>query len=167
MKNLKRLLAVCLGLCLLTCSSVSTLATAQENDVSSTDDGVKILYQDENVLLYQSKEDSSSVSPLLVNENNYGNKWINSTSYGQSFNVYSTYTGSTGVTWKVESSSNSSYAQIYMTTPSGIPVLATRRVSPSDGDVHLRLTNASIGNYTVHFDGYTTVGMRVMCWLYQ
>lgn len=166
MKKIKRLLAVCLSLCLLTCSSVSTLASAQENDVSSKNDGVKILYQDENVLLYQSKEDSSSISQVVARESNYGNKWINRTSYGQSFNVYCTLTGSRGVTWKVESSSNSSYAQIYMTNPLGLTVLQTKKVKPSDGDVHLQLKNAVTGNYTVHFDGYTTVGMRVMCWIY-
>ncbi len=179
MKNIKRLLAVCLSLSLLMSSSMAASAQAAsvEDDsvnpsasaeaVSSTDNNIKILYQDENVVLYQSKGDSSPVAPALVNESNYGNKWVDKTSFGQTFTVPCTYTGKTGVTWKVESSSNQSYAQIYMINPLGLIVLNTKKVYPSDGDVHLQLLNATVGNYTVHFDGYTTVGMRVMCWMYQ
>ena len=163
MKNVKRLFTVLLSLCLLAGFSMSALA----QDISRKDDDIKILYQDENAILYQSKEDNSPIKPSSTNESNYNSKWIDRTSTGQSFDVYCTYTGTTGVTWKVESSSNNSYAQIYMTNPLGLPVLATKTVRPSDGDVHLQLANASVGNYKVHFDGYTTVGMRVLCWFYK
>lgn len=167
-KTFSRITAFLVVLCMsLGCTSAVFASTAEEN-VHSSDSGRKILYQDENILLYQSKDEPADViydTNSVTRESNYGNVWLDRTGSG-SFRVYNTHTGKIGVTWKVESSSNSSYAQIYMTTAGNIPVLATKTVRPSDGDVHLVISNGA-SYYDVHYLGYTTVGMRIMCWTYK
>ena len=133
-----------------------------DSDLSLPEDAI-ILYQDENAILYQTKMNISSARTAV----DYESKWVNSTVYGDSFTIYNHRSGNAGVTWGVESSSASSYAQIWMTNPLGLVVLNTRTVRPSDGEVVFRLTNSSNGRYTVHFNAYTTVGIRVMCWMYD
>ena len=128
----------------------------------------KILYQADGILLYQSKEDSKGDCTSTISateEDNYGNVWLNKSSTGK-FSVHNTHTGKIGVTWKVESSSDDSHAQIYMTTKSGLVVLLTKDVYPSDGDVHLEISNGA-SDYYVHYIATTSVGMRIMCWTYK
>ncbi len=140
---------------------INTYASQKNSDLLPKD--AKILYEDDNAVLYQTKTGSGNVkSPV-----DYESKWINSSTTGDSFPIYNNRSGECGVTWAVESSSNESYAQIWMSNSLGLPILNTRTVRPSDGEVVFRLKNSSKGYYTVHFLAHTTVGMRIMCWMYD
>lgn len=166
MKNFARMvLSLVLSLCLFFGFSTISFAASLEQAGTSSSDEI-ILYQDENVKLYQSKAPvEESNQAVAAMEDNYGNVWLTRDGMG-SFLVRNTHTGRIGVTWKVESSNPSDFAQIYMTTSSGLVVLATQRVKPSDGDVRLQINNG-VSLYNVHYIATTQNGMRIMCWTYK
>lgn len=145
------------------CLAFQTPVYANEGSEFTLPEDAVVLYQDENAILYQ----TNTETPTPRTPVDYESKWVDSTVYGDSFTIYNHRSGNAGVTWGVESSSESSYAQIWMTSPSGVVVLATRTVRPSSGEVVFRLTNSARGRYTVHFNAYTRVGIRVMCWMYD
>jgi|GEM_PF-3631158 len=150
------------------CIGSSNIVLAATPKETSVPDEI-VLYEDENILVTQGTSSSELVSPrniMMSRAMAYGNVWCSRSTTG-SFNVYNTVKGSTGVTWKVESSDKNAYAQMYMMAPNGLVVLATRTVRPSNGDVRFTLKNGSIGNYRVHYIASTnSSGMRVMCWMY-
>lgn len=166
MKILKRITALFLTLCLCFGCVNTAFATTTDKDMSvSTDSDHVILYEDDEVILYQDKSEDTAITPL--SDDNYGNVWLNQANAVRSgsFPVNCTYTGNRGMTFKVESSSNSSYAQVYM-TKGGNVVFGTVTVRPSNGDLHCTLKNASRGTYAVHYMALPVRGMRIMCWIY-
>ena len=173
MKKIKNIIATFMTVCMLAISiipSVAVLAAEKTTDDSQTElpNDAVILYEDEDVVMYQSKEES--IDTMAINarsENNYGNAWVNKGGSPGSFDVYNTHKGKLGVTWKVEASSRSDYAQIYM-TKGDLVILATRAVNPADGDVRFVIKNGLVGYYTVHYiPVVNSNGMRVMCWTYS
>lgn len=114
----------------------------------------------------ESDSTSNTLNTIQARTNNYNSLWVNpGYYYSKSFTVYNT--GNLGVTWKVESTNNNSYAQIRMTTPSGSTVLHTAKLYPSNGDHRFRLNAAETGPYTINFMGEAkSTGMRVLCWFY-
>lgn len=169
MKFTKRILSIALALC---CCLISTISVSAAETATATfdlpDDAI-ILYQDDDAVMYQSKSESelnsnsSTATPRTPVD--YASVWLDRSEWG-SFTIYNSRSGKTGVTWKVESPSSKSHAQIYMTTPQGLLYLDTRDVYEADGDVYFRV-NGVKGNYTVHYIATTTVGMRIMCWMYD
>lgn len=142
-----------------------TQTFAKENSKFNLPEDAVILYQDEDAVMYQSKSESESKEKLARAPMDYESMWVNKTQPG-SFSIYNNRSGNMGVTWKVESSSNSSHARIWMEAPGHLPFLQTKDIYPSDGDVYFR-TNGIRGTYTIHFDAFTNVGMRIMCWMYD
>lgn len=167
MKITKRILSIALALyfCVIGTTSVSAVET--ETTIFDLPDDAVILYQDEDTVMYQSKSESDSFD-MMSNARtpvDYESVWLNKSKSG-SFRIHNSRNGKVGITWKVESSSNDSHAQIYMTNSYGLVVLATYDVHPYDGDVFFRTTGAK-GYYTLHYIAETTVGMRIMCWMYD
>lgn len=175
MKILKRISALYLALCLcFGCVNTSFASTTDKDMSVSTNSAHVILYEDDEVILYQDKSENTAITPLIENagiaplsDDNYGNVWLNQANAVRSgsFPVNCTYTGNKGITFKIESSSNSSYAQVYMTKGKNV-VFGAVTVRPSDGDLHCTLKNASRGTYAVHCMVLPVRGMRIMCWIY-
>ena len=152
-------------------TAFSNVSYAAETDSFQLPSDAVILYQDDNIIVYQTHKETinspsnSTISPM--SEDNYGYAWVDKGGLPGSFKVHNTYSGRVGVTWKVEASSRSDYARIYMTNPFGLIVLSSRDVHPSDGDVRFVLVNGMVGNYTVYYiPAQNTNGMRIMCWTY-
>lgn len=104
----------------------------------------------------------------ITNETTYESVWLDSSSSG-SFPIYTPNSGTIGVTLKVESSSDDSFAYISVKKPDGTyfknRVTINRNTNNGEGGVY-RMYLAPSGTYTIEYQGYTTVGMRIMCWMY-
>lgn len=169
MKITKRILSIALAVCCCIIGTTSVSAAEPKTTTFDLPDDAVILYQDEDAVLYQSKSESEFDSTNVANSArtavDYESVWVNNSEWG-SFTIYNSRSGKTGVTWKVESPSSKSHAQIYMTTPQGLLFLDTRDVYEANGDVYFRTTGVK-GTYTIHYIATTTVGMRIMCWMYD
>lgn len=163
----------CMCVCMTTTAFAATGADNTELGVMNTkfgfevpDDAV-ILYEDEQVCFYQSEskttQDELSVNPRV--DDNYGYAWVNSSSISY-FHVNCTLTGTVQGTFKVESSSSQSSAQMTISGPAA-QVPSSITVAPWSGDVYFTLKGCTAGRYTVSYIATTTVGMRLMCWLYK
>lgn len=168
--------AMCLGMMSMSALAAEVTETANESSsemdalIQSLPKDAVILYQDENAIMYQSKEESSSESGIMpLTDDNYGYAWIDKGSPTGSFNVYNTHQiGSLGVTWKVETSSKTDYATLWMENPSGLTILKAQNVSADDGDVRFVVLAGTRGYYKVNYiPTNVTTGMRIMCWTYS
>lgn len=168
--------AMCLGMMSMSAFAAEVPETANESSsemdalIQSLPEDAVILYQDENAIIYQSKEESSSESGIMpLTDDNYGYAWVDKGSPTGSFYVYNTHQiGSLGITWKVETSSKTDYATLSMYNPSGLPVLKARDVYADDGDVKFVILAGTKGNYRVDYiPTKVTTGMRIMCWTYS
>lgn len=167
--------AMCLGMMSMSALAAEVPETANESSsemdalIQSLPEDAVILYQDENAIMYQSKEESSSESGIMpLTDNNYGYAWIDKGAPTGYFKVYNTHqVGSLGVTWKVETSSETDYATLWMDNPSGFPVLKAQDVYAGDGDVRFVVLAGTKGYYKVNYiPTKVTTGMRIMCWTY-
>lgn len=108
------------------------------------------------------------VAPNGVKTTDYESVWLDNSASG-SFTIYNHNSGTVGITLKVESSSISSSAYIKVKKPNGSYYLNGVTINPTtnngDGGVY-QLLFAPTGTYTIEYDAYTTVGMRIMCWMY-
>lgn len=127
-----------------------------------------ILYEDEAICLYQSASQSAMESGIVPYvDDNYGYAWVNNDYDGRNvFKVNCTLSGTVKGTFKVESSSEASVAQMTISGPMA-QLAVTKRLHPSDGDVYFTLNGCQKGTYEVSYIANTTVGMRLMCWLYK
>lgn len=121
-----------------------------------------IVYKDDDVTVVR-------VNDLSTYANDeYGSVWLNSSASG-SFSVNTSHSGTVGITLKVQSTSNDSWAYISVQKPDGNYFKNNIYVDPTtgngDGAVY-KMYFASSGTYTIHYAAYTSVGMRIMCWLY-
>lgn len=105
---------------------------------------------------------------VATNSTTYESVWLDSSRSG-SFTIYTPNSGTIGVTLKVESSSDDSFAYISVKKPDGTyfknKVTINRNTNNGQGGVY-KMYLASSGTYTIEYQGYTTVGMRIMCWMY-
>ncbi len=97
----------------------------------------------------------------------YESTWLNNSSSGR-FPIYCGNSGSVGVTFKVESSSTSSWAMIQLLDANGNAKTQLVYVDPTTngGDGYYTHINIPAGTYYVTFNASTNVGMRIMCWMY-
>lgn len=176
MKNFSKFLAIVMALCMCLGTSVTNVfaaeATSDDNNQSVVLlEGETIVYQDEDVTIVQCANDEESSDENVVTSTrstDYGSVWLNSSSSG-SFSVYTSNSGTIGITLKVESSSNSSWAYMSVQKPNGSYFKNNVYVDPTTGGgegARYKMYFASSGTYTIHYVAYTSVGMRLMCWLY-
>lgn len=162
---MKKVIALLTVLILCMCLSMPAFATEARNDELVLSENEKIAYQDDDVIIIQSNG-TGDVS--LANTMTYESVWLNSSSAG-SFPIYTSNSGTIGVTFKVESSSNDSWASISLEKPDGKYYDGIFTVDPTsnNGDgIYFHMYFAKSGTYRVHYSGYTSVGMRIMCWMY-
>lgn len=97
----------------------------------------------------------------------YESTWLNNSSSGK-FPIYCGKSGNVGITFKVESSSNSSWAMIQLQDSNGNAKTQLVYVDPTTngGDGYYTHINIPTGTYYVSFSASTSVGMRIMCWMY-
>lgn len=172
MNFFKRFFTMLLALCM-TFGITTTTAFAAEEDASKSSTSIaipvneSIIYQDEDVVITCVNE-TEQKSLMSAKATTYESVWLNSSDSG-SFVVNTQNSGTIGVTLKVESSSNSSFAYLSIQKPNGSYFKENVYVSPTtnngNGGVY-KMYFASSGNYTIHYVAYTDVGMRIMCWLY-
>lgn len=177
MKKTRCFIAMIMLFCMCVCMSTTAFAATGYGNIElsmmNTQFGfevpsdAEILYEDEQVCFYQSEsksiQDELEISPRV--DDNYGYAWVASSDVG-SFHVNCTLTGTVQGTFKVESSSNQSTAQMTISGPC-TQVPSTITVAPWNGDVYFTLKGCTAGRYTVSYIASTTVGMRLMCWLYK
>ncbi len=175
MKKRKRIvsliLAFCLCLGLSSTAFASELKTAENNKFGLPDDAV-VLHEEEGFVLYQSEAESAIRNEAVASAQSdvdYESVWLNRSGTGN-FPIYCSHSGRVGVTIGVESSSESSWAQIWIKRPDGTRYLyanGANAIHPSNGEVLMRMADGTIGTYTVYYQASTTVGMRIMCWMYN
>lgn len=172
MKNKKKFMALLLvfALCV-TCLPTMAFASEVASDSNASlesqlpDDAV-ILYQDEEIIMYQSNEESASTREVS-GEDNYGYAWTTSKMGGSSFPLRNTHKGDIGLTLKIEGSDPDDRARIYLKKPNGTYALTSTLIRASAGDVRFILEDAVVGTYTVHYVvEQNTNGMRIMAWTY-
>lgn len=154
-------------LALITCLTMVSVANAQETS--------KVIYENENfVVMLGNPNDPdaalSSTALALANQTSYESVWLNDSAQG-SFPIYTDNTGTFGITVKVESSSSDSWAYCTVADPDNNPCKGFNGfyVDPNtnNGDGwYGHVYNATGGTYKISYQAYTTVGMRIMCWIY-
>lgn len=176
MKLFSKFLAIIMALSVCFGTSVTSVFAAEatsdaNNQQVVLQEGETIVYQDEDVTLVQCADDEEDVEENVVSSTrstDYGSVWLNS-SDSNSFSVYTSNSGTIGITLKAESSSNSSWAYLAIQKPNGSYFKNNVYVDPTTGGgegARYKMYSASSGTYTIHYDAYTSVGMRLMCWLY-
>ena len=108
------------------------------------------------------------VAPNGVKTTDYESVWLDYSASG-SFDIYNHNSGTVGVTLKVESASTSSTANIKVKKPDGSYFLNSVQINPTTNGGQGGLYTiyfAQTGTYTIEYTAYTTVGMRIMCWMY-
>lgn len=175
MKKMKHF--VTLGLACILCLSFSITAFANEaqnieNDKFNLPDDAIVLYEEDDIVLYQSQSESAArkEASTLAEESgvDYESVWLDRSSTS-SFKIYCSHSGKVGVTIGIESSSDESWAQITIKRPDGRYLFPKSggQIRPSDGEVLMRMADGTIGTYTVNYQASTNVGMRIMCWMYN
>lgn len=120
---------------------------------------------------FAAESSTAEVEPIIVSSargTDYGNAWISSSGAG-SFTVTTSKSGTIYMTLKVESSSNSSFAEVSVQKPDNTWYDGIIHVDPSSesgAGVHLKMYCAKSGTYRIAYNAYTTAGMRLMCWIY-
>lgn len=168
MKKFKSLVALCLAMVMAFSFSVSAFAATPEEAVDNSfviSEDATVVYQDDEMTIVETPVTTSSVTPRSTD---YNSVWLDSSSTG-SFRVYTSNTGTVGITLKVESSSNNSSAVLSVQKPNGSYFKNDVFLTPgqSGGEVQYTILFASSGSYTIHYSAYTEVGMRIMCWMYK
>lgn len=164
MKKFRSFVALCLAMVM--AFSFSAVAFAAEpkadafSDVVLTEDET-VVYQDDEVMIIESSAAAGGISPLSTC---YNGQWVGSSSNG-SFGVYSDNSGTVGITISTESSSNDSIAYITVLRPNGSEFQSGLCLSGTQEKKYTMLF-ASTGTYTIKYSTYTTVGMRINCWIY-
>ena len=173
MKFTKKFFAMIMALCLCLSTSVTSVFAAEASEVNPSNateicEGETIVYQDEDVTVVRVDDANSSMNLASTNAMTYGSTWVSSSNSG-SFTVSTNNSGTIGITLKAESSSNDSWAYLSVQKPNGSYFKNNVYVDPTtgngDGAVY-KMYFASSGTYTIHYIAYTSVGMRLMCWLY-
>lgn len=98
----------------------------------------------------------------------YESVWLDYSASG-SFPIYNHNSGTVGMTLKVESSSNLSTANIKVKKPDGSYYLNGVAIDPTTNGGQGGLYTiyfAPTGTYTIEYNAFTNVGMRIMCWMY-
>ncbi len=168
MKFTRKIFTLLLAICL-TFSTVSATAFAAETNSNSIvlPDNETIVYQDDDVTVVKVDE-SVQTEQASAKATTYESVWLDSSDSG-SFSVNTPNSGTIGITLKVESQSNDSWAYISVQKPNGDYFKNNVYIDPTtnngEGGVY-KMYFASSGDYTIHYIGYTSVGMRIMCWLY-
>ena len=155
------LLAMLTGLVLV------SVACAEGND--------NVIYEADSIVVMLDNPNSpdeavSATAKTVANEMSYESVWLNGPS-GGSFPIHTNNTGTFGITIKVESSSSDSWTYCTVIDPSGNPckgcngLYIDRDTNGGDG-WYGHVYNASSGTYQISYQAYTTVGMRIMCWIY-
>lgn len=167
---MKKYLAAIMAFCLCF-ASIPAYAAESDSAVSPSVEEGTIVYQDDDITIVQtplSADDNGAVMPAATNSSDYNSAWVSS-SKSDSFPVNTSKSGTIGITLKVESSSNSSFAYISVKKPNGSYFKNDVYVDPTTGGgegAQYTMYLASSGTYTIEYTAYTTVGMRIMCWLY-
>lgn len=91
--------------------AVSAFAAELETDVLVFDNNETVVYQDDEVTITRVDDIQSSSISTLANTMTYESTWLKHSASG-SFTVNTPNSGTIGITLKVESSSNSSFAYI-------------------------------------------------------
>lgn len=169
MKKIRSFVALCLVMAMAFSFSATAFAAAPDEAVTETvvvGENETIVYQDDDMTIVETPVDANAlgVSPLATS---YNSKWLDTSGSG-SFSVYTSNTGTIGITLKVESSSNSSCALISVKKPNGSYYKNDIYLEPgtNGGEGQYKIYFASSGSYTIEYVAWTEVGMRIMCWMY-
>ena len=160
---------LCLALAIMLCLSFSSFAYATESGPKFGD----IVYEDEYIVVLFGNPDSpdtpiSAEAVAMTRGSDYASIWVSSSSSGN-FSINNTHSGTVGITLKVESTSNSSWAYLSVQKPDGSYFKNNIYVDPTTGGGagwQGTMLFASTGTYKIHYTAYTSVGMRIMCWMY-
>lgn len=151
------LLVMCLVLGATTTAFAAETSADAEHQISVTSGNATVVYEDDEKALVE-----YTVEPR---GNNYGSAWQNGAGSG-SFTVDTTYSGTLGFTFEVESSSSDSWVYLSVVKPNGNEYWNNVYVDTSE-QVFKTAYFASSGTYTVNYTGFTSSGMRIMCWIYK
>lgn len=173
MKMNKKILVSLMAICLSIGVYGTTASAAEKETIQNTNEitipaNETIVYQDEDVTVTRIEDESSQNRPVTYNEMTYESVWLDSSAQG-SFDIYTPNSGTIGITVKVESSSDNSWAWISIQKPDGSYFVNSKYVdrNTNNGEGGLyRIYSASSGTYKIHYIASTTVGMRIMCWFY-
>lgn len=150
------------------CLSMSTIAFAAENNATT-----QVIYEDSNIVVMLGNPDyatNDSANEMSTRASSYNYVWLDYAKGGY-FEVYTSNSGTFGITLKVESSSDASFAHVSVISPNGEAVkgVGTVFLTPSSyGGQGFRgtIVSGSSGTYKINYNAFTDVGMRIMCWLY-
>ena len=171
MKKVRSIVALCLVMAMAFSFSATAFAAAPDEAVTDTvvvGENETIVYQDDEMTIVETPIDTDAsalgVSPLSTD---YNSVWLDSSSNG-SFKVYTSNTGTIGITLKVESPAAGSSAIISVKKPNGSYFKNNVFLTPDEdgGEKQYKIYFAQSGSYTYEYSAYTTVGMRIMCWMY-
>lgn len=164
-----------LFMAVLLCMVMPITAFATENVATTNNQELKlaegevIVYQDDSVTVTSLPASAVDESVLNARATTYESVWLDKSASGN-FKINTSNSGTIGITLKVESSSDDSFAYITMRNPAGKTFTGDGYyVKPStnggDGE-YFKYYGASAGTYTVDYVASTQVGMRIMCWIY-
>ena len=156
---------LCFGMPFYAFAANVSAAEEQENLA----DGEFIIHQDDDITITAIPASMVDEESLAARATTYGSVWLDKSSEGN-FKIKTSLRGTIGVTFKVESSSNNSWAFLTFKSPAGKDYFDNGvTVNPTTGNgdgYYFHIKNAKPGTYTVGYRGYTSVGMRIMCWMY-
>lgn len=160
---------LCLTLALILCLSSSSFVFAAE----PAQEYGSIVYEDANVVVLLGNPDDpnapiSTTALSATRGMDYESTWLDRSASGK-FPIYTSKSGTIGITLKVESRSNSSWAYISVQKPNKSYFKNNVYVDPTTrgGEGWAgKMYSASSGTYYIHYAAHTSVGMRIMCWMY-
>lgn len=128
-----------------------------------------VLYQGEDGVIYQSKEQSDTTALASTYSMVYESTWINAGKYQTgNFSIQNPHTiiNKTQGTFKIESEYSGATAQ--MVLHSGISLLANKTLKASDGEVHFEFQSHAKDLVITYYVQKISSnhGMRLMCWLW-
>lgn len=171
MKKIRSFVALCLVMAMAFSFSATAFAAAPDEAVTETvvvGENETIVYQDDEMTIVETPVGTDvnafGVSPLATS---YNSRWLDTSANG-SFTVYTSNTGTIGITLKVESPSDSSTALISIKKPNGSYYKNNIFLTPGEngGEGQYKIYFAQSGSYTYEYSAWTNAGMRIMCWMY-
>lgn len=173
---MKKIIAIAMALSMLLVMIPGASAAEASFETSTTEvnymeydfpDDAVVLYQGEDGVIYQSKEESNNIGSTRAMV--YESVWIDAGKHGSgTFSIENPHTLvlSTNGTFKIESEYDNARAQMIL--HDGIFTYANETFRACDGDIHIEFTSHTkdlVISYLV-YDISNTEGMRLMCWLW-
>lgn len=158
---------MCMSMCAITAFAAEqpTNNTEMAEILSNLPEDANILYQDEEIVVYESNEPVVADNPTM----DYACQWVPAGEYNGSYTITKTFAGTAHITFKARSDASATSVQMSLFRNSALTDgVTTATVTANDQDVHVVATVDAMKDYYVSYQLRTTnpKGVFLMTWFY-